>query len=411
MAILHPAQRVAALVPKYVERFECIGPACSDTCCAGWSVTIDKKTFNAYKQVSLPGLKPRLKSQLHRVRQNSSDANYGKIELNPENKACPFIEEHLCAIQRDLGAGMLSNTCANYPRHNSTISGVTQQALTLSCPEAARLALLAEDAFEFTEAELLIRSETITKINGKYGFTAEQINEARFFALRLIRTPSLDLWQRLAVLGVYCEQLDELIKNKQTDKLADVMAMMQGAMDSGQITDSLSELLPDHGVQAVLFANIWKIKKGGLSAAQQRQLNFTLQGLGVSSESDEISLDELTQRYTQGVEKLHRVLQRTPHLLTNYVANELLREHFPFGTTSPLHHYLRLMTRYGVIRWMLAMRCMASTDLPAPEDLVETVQVFCKRYQHDINFANQIDEAFQKAGWSQMAKIYRFLRT
>jgi lysine-N-methylase len=98
MALLHPTQRILSLIPNYVERFHCIGPACSDTCCAGWNVVIDKKTFNVYRQVNLPDLKPRMKSRLHRMRQQSSDANYGKIDLDPETQACPFIEEHLCAI-------------------------------------------------------------------------------------------------------------------------------------------------------------------------------------------------------------------------------------------------------------------------------------------------------------------------
>jgi lysine-N-methylase len=306
---------------------------------------------------------------------------------------------------------MLSNTCANYPRYNTTIAGITQQGLTLSCPEAARLALLAGDAFEFTQAEQVLRTETIDTWTGKFGFTADQVNEARFFALKLIRTPTLELWEKQAVLGVYCERLEDLIQNKTTTTLSDAIAGMQGVVDSGLITDTLRQMQPDHSLQAVLFANIWKIKKGGLSQAQKRQMSFMLQGLGVSTESEEISQEALTDRYRQGLEKLSRVLETVPHLLENYVANEMFRELFPFGTTSPVNHYLRLMTRYGVVRWMLAMRCMADSALPSPEDLVETVQVFCKRYQHDSNFAKMIDEAFHKAGWDQVGKIYRFLRS
>ena len=56
MATLHPTRRIQALVPKFVDRFSCIGSACEDTCCSGWQVTIDKKTFNAYKASKNPKL-------------------------------------------------------------------------------------------------------------------------------------------------------------------------------------------------------------------------------------------------------------------------------------------------------------------------------------------------------------------
>ena len=371
---------------------------------------IDKKTFNAYRQVALPELKSRLKSKLHRVRQNSTESNYGKIELDLETHTCPFVEDHLCSIQRNLGEEMLSNTCSSYPRYNTTVAGVTQQTLTLSCPEAARLALLANDGFEFAEAEQLLRKETIAVSADKFGFTADQVNESRFFALKLIRSPELQLWEKLAALGVYCEQLEGLMDTHTTDALSNTILSMQGAMESGLITNALAQLPPDHKLQAVLFANIWKIKKGGRSKAQQRQTDFMLQGLGVSSEAEEITHETLTQRYQQGLQKLEVALQKAPHFLENYVANEMFRELFPFGTSSPIHHYLRLMTRYGVIRWMLAMRCMADNGPVSPEDLVETVQVFCKRYQHDSVFAGMVDTAFQRAGWDEVGKIYRFLR-
>lgn len=39
------------LVPEYIEDFSCIGSACEDTCCAGWNITVEKKTYQAYRKV------------------------------------------------------------------------------------------------------------------------------------------------------------------------------------------------------------------------------------------------------------------------------------------------------------------------------------------------------------------------
>lgn len=30
-----------ALMPEYMKKFKCIGGECEDTCCAGWTVSLD----------------------------------------------------------------------------------------------------------------------------------------------------------------------------------------------------------------------------------------------------------------------------------------------------------------------------------------------------------------------------------
>lgn len=38
-------------VPDYFDEFECIAGRCRHSCCAGWEVEIDEKTFDYYKAV------------------------------------------------------------------------------------------------------------------------------------------------------------------------------------------------------------------------------------------------------------------------------------------------------------------------------------------------------------------------
>lgn len=37
--------------PDYYEKFSCIAGACEDTCCAGWEIDIDDKSYEYYKTV------------------------------------------------------------------------------------------------------------------------------------------------------------------------------------------------------------------------------------------------------------------------------------------------------------------------------------------------------------------------
>ena len=37
--------------PKYLKEFKCIGGKCTDSCCIGWDIDIDKTTFRQYYKV------------------------------------------------------------------------------------------------------------------------------------------------------------------------------------------------------------------------------------------------------------------------------------------------------------------------------------------------------------------------
>ena len=40
--------------PDYYEQFKCIADKCTDTCCAGWQVDVDDRSFAYYKTITGP---------------------------------------------------------------------------------------------------------------------------------------------------------------------------------------------------------------------------------------------------------------------------------------------------------------------------------------------------------------------
>lgn len=412
MATLHPTRRIQALIPLYSQRFSCIGSECEDTCCAGWRVTIDKKTYSAYKKSKNLQLIDRFDTRVKRERSQPSDANYGRMDLDPQTGVCPMIEDQLCSIQKELGEDKLSNTCFTYPRVTSEFGGIHQQALTLSCPEAARLALLANDAMEFTQDEISIRLDTVEKQKQMRGLLPHQMNEVRFFCIQLVKEPDLLLWQKLALLGLFCETLTQALKNSEQNRVSQIIDSMRGVISNNQFADLFESMQPHYDLQAVTFALLWKVKnKGLLSSLQQRVQTAITEGLGVELESGQIQESQIISRYKIGVANLPEALKDAPYFLENYVLNEMFRDSFPFGQDSPYEHYLRLITRFGIVRFMLATQCGKVDDLPTLKALTETVQSFCRRYQHDGQFAVNVNGCFNSAGWSNLEKIYRFLKT
>ena len=414
MAVLHPVHKSIALTPKYVERFRCIGPDCEDNCCTGWRVSIDKKTYNAYRKIEHPEISKRLENNIKRTRANQTQDAYARIELKPESLQCPMMEERLCAIQKHLGEDKLSNTCFSYPRHTVQFKGNYEQSMTLSCPEAARLALLSADAFDFVQSPVYLRPEMDKVISARHGLSNEDVHAVRVFSLQLMRTQGLEIWQKLAVLGIFCEQLDALLQQDPAANVAQLVENVKEMVGRGLVADALRDLSPDYEVQATAFAALWGRKhlEDGQATLQKEVQRAIAAGLGAQSGENTVNRPLLVSQYKKGVQQLPQALSAAPWLLENYLLNEMFREFFPFGSDDTVYaHYIRLVTRFGLVRLMMAAQCTTNDTLPGVETLVRTVQVFSRRYQHDGHFAKDVAGALKNSGWDSLQHIFRFLKT
>lgn len=412
MKALHNTINQVALVPRYVSRFSCIGPDCEDNCCTGWRVSIDKKTFNAYRQSQNVTLMQRFKDDVRRVRSNANDQNYGRIELKPETSVCPFMEEKLCAVQRELGDSHLSNTCYSYPRLTRTFAGQVEQSLTLSCPEAARQALLQPDAFDFMEHGVNVRPGSVVNVGAKKTLMPVLMNEVRIFCMQLMRADGLELWQKLAVLGDFCQKLTVTLRETGGAGVPSLLEDYVAIVEKGYAIDALKELNTAHDVQAKIFVNIWNFKSSARSTSplQNEVTRQILAGLGADPESGMAAAGDVTTNYVKGLSRLKVALGETPFLVEHYILNEMYQELFPFELATPFEDYLKLVSRYGVLRLMLAARCNATDELPSPLELAQVVQVFCRRFQHDTQFAAQVNTVLVDSGWAKLEMVYGLLR-
>ena len=137
--------------PRHYESFHCLGADCEDTCCNGWRVMIDRHTYDLYQNCSNPELKPSLTSLITINSSSTNDDDYASI--TPNGTECPFLSDGLCSVQQKLGEDYLSKLCATYPRVMNVVDGVLERSLEVSCPEAARLALLDPNPMEFDESQ------------------------------------------------------------------------------------------------------------------------------------------------------------------------------------------------------------------------------------------------------------------
>lgn len=412
MAILHRTRTLPALLPRYVSRFSCIGPACEDNCCVGWHVAIDKKTFKAYRQSKHPELSASFAQHLKRHTVTSTQLNYASIVLEPVSAQCPFMQERLCSIQQKLDESYLSNTCFSYPRLSNSFGGQHQQALVLSCPEAARQALLAPDAFDFIEGTMTVRPDLLSAIDTKHGLSRELMHDVRLFCLNLIRVKGMEVWQRLALLGVFCESLRNAVAAGEQHTLPALMDGFATVVEQGQLLDALNQLQPNYSAQALVFATLWGSRSFvSTSPTRNQVVNSVARGLGADPETGQVSSEQLIECYRRGVARLPQALQSAPHLLEHYLLNELFLTLFPFDRDDPYESYLQLVSRFGLLRLMLAAQCNTDGPLPDAATLVLTVQAHCRRFQHDPAFAERVKGSLSQSGGTTLDKLYAFLRT
>ena len=71
--------------PKYLKEFKCIGGKCTDSCCIGWDIDIDKTTFRQYYKVKDVEMKKMFQKNLYNNEYCTSDnIDYGIVKLKGE---------------------------------------------------------------------------------------------------------------------------------------------------------------------------------------------------------------------------------------------------------------------------------------------------------------------------------------
>lgn len=174
--------------PDYNKMFKCIGGACPDTCCRDWSIVPDEDALKDYESAPEP-----LRSAIAAVLTHDDDGDVC-FALREDGFCSLLTEDGLCPIQRDWGEEHLCAHCAAYPRFTEEYGGLTETALAISCPEAARL-LMEQTSFVLTGYN-----------DGKSDLPFEGVDAQLLAGLEVTRARALDalnedgvpIWQRLA---------------------------------------------------------------------------------------------------------------------------------------------------------------------------------------------------------------------
>jgi len=377
----------------YAQNFHCIGSACEDTCCQGWGVPIDQATYQKYQQLPTSQLRVLIDSSILTMPEGSKSSSFAKIRMDGANQ-CPMLSaDRLCRIQLELGESYLSDVCATYPRVIQETDGIRETALTLSCPEAARLVLLDP---ELLARELQSTAERIGAVRADADAADNSSALTPHFwpirqgVLALIANRSYPLWQRLFLLGVLCRRLDAIAKGELNRDIAGYLADFATAVATGTLRTAMEALPLDRASQldVVLRLAGMLLHRSNVRPRFVECIHAFTTGIGNGPEA---TLESLTDDYIRAHDRYFApFFEHHPHIMENYLANTILRCRFPFGkegaSSTMEREYALLTAQFALLKGFLIGVAGFHREAFSAEHVVHTVQSTSKHFEHHPEF-------------------------
>jgi lysine-N-methylase len=390
------------LQPSHVEAFHCVGAACEDTCCTGWAVHVDKTTYAKYQNCSDGSLR----TLVILNEGGSNDEDYARIALHGPH--CPFLSEGLCSIQSRWGEDYLSNMCATYPRVINRAGDVMLRSLDLSCPEAARLALLNPLPMEFDEQEPAVESIRpgkypsldISSLMGSpepYAF----FGDLRRLVISLLQNRAYPLWKRLFLVGIVCEKLQD-VEASHRDRTA--VATLARCLDgSGPDTPSQDAASAQFQLETVLELIVARISSDYNPPSFLACYQQFIDGLQWTPQS---SLEDLGARYTEAYATYYLpYMSQHEYVLENYLVNYAHRTLFPLGLPernrrlAPGHalssltaQYMLMIVHFSITQTLLIGFAGFHKQAFGAAEVLRMIQTSSKTFEHSLTYPAKVIE-------------------
>ncbi len=206
--------------PSYYKRFSCIAQRCEDTCCAGWEIDIDDRSYQYYMSVE-GEFGERLRRSIREYQPEDQDVYESHGFILGEDRRCPFLDgEGLCDLYRELGEEALCDVCTDTPRNFLEYGGAREISISAACAEAGRLI--------YTEAERItfVEEETMEELDWEEGEEekrlARQIRWARDRAIRILQNRQVPIEERIQQYLSFSEEVQDCLNANEPERISGI---------------------------------------------------------------------------------------------------------------------------------------------------------------------------------------------
>ena len=417
------AKEVEILQPAFYQRFACIGPACDDNCCHSWPIQVDKAHYLYYRGVREPAFRELCAASLRRKKKDATPEQYAYI-AHPADGRCPFQDgDGGCRMIRLLGPDSLCDTCAIYPRRKAQyLPGLWELSLSLSCQEAARLALFSGGPVVFQQLrrepcpnDPLDRLPPLTTGGRAFVPPPAYGQPLRQACLALMGRGAYPLPERILAIALLLRRAQRLLAEGRPAAIPAMAGQFLEAVDRGEFAGFFRRL-DYHRLLHLKALHLPVLHLlSGARAPVFRQLLDTLLARCVQDpatgeyRAEEAALELLLE---EAAEKGDPVLARHPQAVENYFVCYLFSGLFPMlyhsrGLTLEENGVL-LAEQYALLRMLLAILPVEEGE-PEEQRLVRSVVALARITQHsDLGGALRVLRG--GAGMDEMTQVAYLLR-
>lgn len=390
-----------ALIPSYYKDFSCIGPACEDTCCKGWQVTIDEKTYKKYRDLPSSPLKQKLDQSVKRNESNLGFFDYSSMKM--DHGACPLLtNEGYCQIHAELGNTYLSHTCSTYPRQFNQVEGLLEISTTLSCPETARLALLNENGIQFEEVEIdeALWSEYARKQN------TPTLRLLRTASIRLLQNRTTSIENRLTVLGLFLQKVNS-IQNMTSKEFEQLISQYEARLINKTFLNQLENLPLQTDFQLKIMTDLAKQRHLGSHVRFNQCLTEVIEALQLDTD---IPHKEKIHLYKQAISNEYTVfIGKYEYVWENYLVNHMFKNMFPFDEKTLFASFRKMVTYFILIKFQLIGMAKYRNELSS-NDVVFAFQSFARATEHNILYVDSLLNAMEEQGFNTIGSLVTLIR-
>ena len=407
--------------PVYFDSFSCSGPNCSDNCCHSWEILIDKAHYHRYIKETLPEFRGLCREIIEKRKENATADRYARLKLRDDGR-CGFQDEDGgCRIYRLLGPEALSCTCSLYPRRKAQFLPDTWEfSLSLSCEEAARLALFSPDSQKLVTFRRPVKEDELLDTQlpfgiGKDGNFAEPPAYGpilRQVCRELVILPELTIRERLLSVGLLLKKTDQLLASSGEAQAAPMAVSFFLSVKQGGFLGFFNQL--DYRKDAHLAT--FRLPMAHLFAgARKPVLRHLFQALEPWCDKD--ASGELVAGSRAAAFLLKEVKEKADPLICkyekaveNYFVSYLFSSLFPFlyhGRGFSFEaHAIMLAEQYALLRILLAIYSDISSE---EERLIQAVVTLSRLCQH-ADLAEDMEKLTQAVGLDGLAQAAYLLR-
>ncbi|MBI6075142.1 flagellin lysine-N-methylase, partial [Clostridium perfringens] len=370
-------------IPKYMKTFKCIGPNCTDTCCAGWDINIDENTFKKYEN-DKGNLKELINGKYIKNSQSDDSFNYGFMKITEDNK-CPFLNENLlCKIHGKCGEENLSITCRRYPRVFNIIDDIYEKSELPSCEEICSKAFLNKEKMEFIEIEeelpedfLEIRRVIDTEAFIGSDNLIQYFWDIRIISINIIQNRNFSIEERLSLLKAFYKSLEDLKTEENFYEIEDLLEKItEYPSNITEFIDS-KKIIPlsitNNFFKIILDENLLRKVIGTRLKKLLSDLNKDQNLFNNIHKYDLKSFDTYFKKYS--------------YIFENYLVNQIFKDIIPFNTGGNLNESIhKLINTYKLIKSYLILWNISSQNEISEKNIIYIIQALSKDLEHNKVF-------------------------